>query len=39
MKPVGLSTWRVAKETGVSTLRISQIVHGSLAVSADMPCA
>ena len=27
MKPLGLSTYRVAKDLGVSTLRISQIVR------------
>jgi addiction module HigA family antidote len=35
MKPLGLSTYRVAKDLGVSTLRISQIVRGQRAVSAD----
>ncbi len=35
MKPLGLSTYRVAKDIGVPTLRISQIVRGHRAVSAD----
>ena len=35
MKPLGLSQYRVAKDTGVSPLRISQIVHGKRAVTAD----
>ncbi len=35
MKPLGLSTYRVAKDMGVPTLRISQIVRGHRAVSAD----
>ncbi len=35
MKPLGLSTYRVAKDIGVPTLRISQIVRGQRAVSAD----
>ena len=35
MKPLGLSTYRVAKDLGVATLRISQIVRGQRAVTAD----
>jgi addiction module HigA family antidote len=35
MKPLGLSTYRVAKDIGVPTLRISQIVRGQRAVTAD----
>ena len=35
MKPLGLSCYRVAKDIGVPTLRISQIVRGQRAVSAD----
>ena len=35
MKPPGLSQHRVAKDIGVSPLRISQIVHGKRAITAD----
>jgi len=35
MKPYGLSQYRVAKDIGVTSLRISQIVHGKGAVTAD----
>ena len=35
MKPLGLSAYRVAKDIGVPTLRVSQIVHGQRAVTAD----
>ncbi len=35
MKPIGLSQYRVALDIGVAPLRISQIVHGKRAVSAD----
>lgn len=35
MQPLGLSTYRVAKDMGVPTLRISQIVRGQRAVTAD----
>ncbi len=35
MKPLGLSQYRVAKDIGVSALRISQIVNGKRAVTAD----
>lgn len=35
MKPLGLSQYRVAQDIGVPTLRISQIVHGKRAVTAD----
>jgi addiction module HigA family antidote len=35
MKPLGLSQYRVAKDIGVSPLRISQIVHGKRAITAD----
>ena len=35
IKPLGLSTYRVAKDISVPTLRISQIVHGQRAVTAD----
>jgi len=35
MKPLGLSRYRVAKDIGVPTLRISQIVRGQRAITAD----
>lgn len=35
MKPFGLSQYRVAKDIGVSPIRISQIVKGKRAVTAD----
>lgn len=35
MKPLGLTQYRVAQDIGVPALRISQIVHGQRAVTAD----
>ncbi|HOT92501.1 MAG TPA: HigA family addiction module antitoxin [Anaerolineae bacterium] len=35
MQPLGLSQYRLAKDIGVSTLRISQIVRGQRAITAD----
>ena len=35
MKPLGLSQYRVAAELGVAPLRISQIVRGKRAITAD----
>ena len=35
LKPMGLSQYRLAKEIGVSTQRISQIVSGKRAITAD----
>jgi antitoxin HigA-1 len=35
MKPLGLSQYRLALDLGVPALRISQIVHGKRAVTAD----
>jgi antitoxin HigA-1 len=35
MKPLGLSQYRVAIDLGVSPMRISQIVRGQRAISAD----
>lgn len=35
MQPLGLSRYRVAKDIGVPTLRISQIVRGKRAITAD----
>lgn len=35
MKPLGLSQYRVAKDIGVSALRISQIVNQKRSITAD----
>jgi antitoxin HigA-1 len=35
MKPIGLSQYRVAADIGVAPLRISQIVRGTRAITAD----
>ena len=35
MNPLGLSQYRVAKDIAVSPIRVSQIVHGKRAVTAD----
>jgi len=35
LKPMGLSQYRLAKETGVSQIRVSEIVRGKRAVTAD----
>lgn len=35
MKPLGLSQYRLAQDLGMPALRISQIVHGKRAVTAD----
>jgi addiction module HigA family antidote len=35
MKPLGLSQYRLAQDLHVSPIRISQIVHGKRAVTAD----
>lgn len=35
MKPLGLSQYRVAQDIGVPSLRVSQIVNGKRAVTAD----
>src|SRR5258708_33103483 len=35
MKPLGLSRYRVAKDIGVSPLRVSEIVRGQRAISVD----
>ena len=35
MKPLGLSQYRLAKDIGVTPIRISQIVNGKRAVSVD----
>ena len=35
MQPLGLSQYRLAQDLGVPALRISQIVHGKRAITAD----
>jgi antitoxin HigA-1 len=35
MKPLSLSQYRLAKDIGVTPIRISQIVHGQRAISVD----
>ncbi len=35
MKPLGISQYRLAKDIGVPALRISQIVRGKRAITAD----
>jgi len=35
MKPLGLSQYRLAKDLGVTPIRISQIVRGKRGISAD----
>ena len=35
MKPIGLSQYRIAKDIGVSPLRISQIIRGKRSITAD----
>ncbi|MBA3075007.1 MAG: HigA family addiction module antidote protein [Anaerolineae bacterium] len=35
MKPMGLSQYRLAKDIGVTPIRISQIINGKRAISVD----
>ena len=35
IKPLGLSQYRLAKDIGVSPIRISQIVHGQRSITVD----
>jgi addiction module HigA family antidote len=35
MKPLGISQYRLAKDIGVSSIRISQIIHGQRAITVD----
>jgi antitoxin HigA-1 len=35
LKPLGISQYRLAKDIGVTPIRISQIVHGQRAISVD----
>ena len=35
MKPLKLSAYRIAKDIGVSTIRISQIVHSKRSITVD----
>ena len=36
LNPMGISAYRLAREIGVSTSLMSQIVHGTTAISADV---
>ena len=36
LDPMGISAYRLAREIGVSTSLMSQIIHGTTAVSADV---
>jgi len=36
LEPMGISAYRLAQEIGVSNSLISQIIHGTTAVSADV---
>src|SRR5215469_10945165 len=36
LEPMGISAYRLAREIGVSTSLMSQIIHGSTAISADV---
>ena len=36
LDPMGISAYRLAREIGISTSLMSQIVHGKTAVSADV---
>ncbi len=35
LKPMGISQYRLAKDTGISPMRVSEIVRGKRAVTAD----
>ncbi len=35
LKPMGISQYRLARETGISPMRISEIVRGKRSVTAD----
>ena len=35
MKPYGLSQYRLAKDIGVTSIRISEIVYGKRSITAD----
>ena len=36
LDPMGISAYRLARETGISTSLVSQIIHGTTSVSADV---
>ena len=36
LDPLGISAYRLAREIGVSTSLMSQIIHGTTAISADL---
>ena len=35
MKPLGITQYRLAKDIGVSSIRVSQIIHGQQAITVD----
>ena len=35
MKPLGITQYRLAKDIGVSSIRVSQIIHGQRAITVD----
>lgn len=35
MKPMGISQYRLAQDTGISQIRVSEIVRGKRGISAD----
>ena len=35
LEPMGISQYRLAKDTGVPPIRINEIVHGKRAITAD----
>lgn len=35
MKPLGITQYRLAKDIGVTPIRISQIIHGQRAITVD----
>jgi addiction module HigA family antidote len=35
MKPLGITQYRLAKDIGVTSIRISQIIHGQRAITVD----
>ena len=35
LRPMGISSYRLAKDTGLAQTRISEIIHGKRGISAD----
>ena len=35
MKPLGITQYRLVKDIGVSSIRVSQIIHGQRAITVD----